>query len=262
MYYIEIAANTCICKIVLNGLGVGELNAEKVGSFQYPCNTELVGKENHVALEIQPATLDLAMLDKIQAEVLVKKYAPGEMLGPESGEIIANASLQREIALIKANPLALNIADHLPFKISAKFDSSDAPSFATRLLEAKPIDKEDALKDWAMAFRSLLEHADIDGLFALYEPKLIDYDSAYPDQKEPDNREWFRNWMRNKIFPQTPFIGFKRDDIVPVKWCDGRIWELRLKDGGSLWHTEGLEGRKTKIEIYVGLDNGTIKIIR
>lgn len=262
MYYIEVAANTCVCKIILNGLGIEILNAIKIGSVQYPCNTELIGKSNNVAVEITPATLDFTTLNKIKVEGTIKRYANDDCIGPDSGEIIAKFSLDETIEKIKANPLAFNITDLVPFKISAIFDSEDAPSLAQRLKEAKPIENSEVLKDWAMTFRSLLEKKDIDGLYDLYAPKLSDYDIAYPEQKESDNRIWFENWMKNKIFPQTPFIKFKRDDIQLKKWCDGRIWEINLKDEQPLWRTEGLEGKRTKIEVYVGLVDEKIKIVR
>ncbi len=263
IYYIEISANTCTCKISINGLSIEELNATKVGSVQYPCNTELIGKTNKVEVEVMPASLDMTTLDKIKVEGLIKKYSPTDMIGPESGEIISRFTLEQKIAEIKEDPVKLlKIADLVPFKISSEFDSDDAASFENRLIKTKPIENEETLKDWAIAFRSLLERRDIEGLYSLYEPKLLDYDIAYPEQKEADNHLWFENWMKNKIFPQTPFTGFKRDDIVVKKWCEGRIWEIKLKDGLALWRTEGLNGSRTKIQIYVGLVDGKIKIVR
>lgn len=262
-YYLELSANTCTCKISINGLGVDELDAKKVGSVQYPCNTELIGKANKVAVEVMPASLDLTTLDKIRVEGLVKRYAPTDMIGPESGQVITRFTLEQKIAEIKADPAKLlKIANLVPFAITAEFDSEDAPTLADRLTKAKPIENPETLKDWAMAFRTLLEKRDIDGLYALYEPKLLDYDIAYPEQKEPDNRVWFANWMNNKIFPQTPFTGFNRDDIDPVKWCDGRIWEIRLKGSLPLWRTQGLNGSRTKIQVYIGMVKGKIKIVR
>jgi hypothetical protein len=261
MYYIEISANTCTCAISMNGLGIDELDAKKVGSVQYPCNTELIGKANRVEVVVMPASLDLTTLDKIQVEGVIKNYPPDSVTGPESGSVITSFSLDRTIAQIKANPF-VNIADLVPFTISAQFDSEDAPSLESRLINATPIENPEALKDWAMTFRSLLEKRDIDGLYALYEPKLIDYDIAYPEQKEPDNRVWFTNWMKNKIFPQNPFTGFTRDIVETKKWCDGRIWEIYLKGGQPLWSTEGLDGKRTKIQIYVGLVDKKIKIVR
>ena len=92
IYYIEISANTCTCKISINGLGIEEVNTTKVGSVQYPCNTELIGKSNKVIVEIMPASLDMTTLDKIKVEGLIKKYSPVEMIGPESGTIISKFS--------------------------------------------------------------------------------------------------------------------------------------------------------------------------
>jgi hypothetical protein len=265
IYQVGFSANTCRCKVVVNGLGVAEVNAEKVGSVQYPCNTELIGKENKVEVEVMPASLTPDVLDKIAVEGYVKKYHPDDVTGPENGEVVCTFTLEEKVMALRENPLAANLADVTPFALSCEFDSEESPSFRNRLVEAELIEDEMALLDWAMAFRGMLERRDAAALYELYEPKLIDYDIAYPEDKEPDNREWFANWMFEKIFPQTPRIDFDRDGITPVKWCGGRIWELRRKDGyngGHLWQTEGLEGRRTRVEVYVGMVDGKIKIIR
>lgn len=261
MYYIEISANTCTCTIILNGLGIEVLDAKKIGSVQYPCNTELVGKSNKVEVIVMPASLDLSTFDKIDVTGVVKRYADDGFIGPDSGEVVVSFSLDQTIAMIKANPLA-NFADLVPFTISAEFDSEDAPSLGDRLLKAKPIENQEVLKNWAMEFRNLLEKRNIDGLYDLYEPKLIDYDIAYPLQKEPDNRAWFTNWMNNKIFPQNPVTSFSKDMVETKRWCDGRIWEVYLKGGLPLWRTEGLDGKRTSIQIYVGQIDGKIKVVR
>ena len=261
MYYLEISANTCTCTIIINGLGIEELDAKKVGSVQYPCNTELIGKSNKVETIVMPASLDKATLDKIDVTGVVKRYADDGFIGPESGEAVASFSLDQTIAMIKENPL-VNIADMVPFTLTCVFDSEDAPSLENRLLHSQPIENPEILKEWAMKFRMLLEKRDIDGLFELYEPKLVDYDIAYPQQKEPDNRVWFTNWMKNKIFPQNPITTFSRDIVETKKWCEGRIWEIYLKGGLPLWRTEGLDGKRTSVQVYVGLVDGKIKIVR
>ena len=261
MYYIEISATTCTCTILCNGLYIEKLDAQKNGCLQYPCNTELIGTANRVEVQVTPASLDPSTFEKIDVQGMVKRYPDDGFIGPELGEVLASFSLYETVEMIKANPLA-NVADMIPFSLSAMFDSEDIPSMAHRLVEAEPLTDPDALRDWAMQFRLLLERGDIDGLYELYEPKLLDYDIAYPMQREPDNRVWFTNWMNEKIYPQRPFTGFGRGDVETVKWCDGRIWELRLKDGRPLWSTEGFEGKRTGIQVYVGMVDDKIRIVR
>ena len=226
IYYLEVSANTCRCTIIINGLGIDELDASKVGSVQYPCNTELVGKSNMFEVAIMPVSLDLATFNKIQVACTVKKYGDNDFIGPESGEVVKHFTLEQTIEEIKSDPRKLlKIADLVPFKISAEFDSEDVPSFENRLLKTKLIENVEALKDWAMTFRSYLEMRNNEALFALYEPKLNDYDIAFPNDKEPNNKVWFENWMKNKIFPQTPYVGFKREDLVLKKWCEGLSYQ-------------------------------------
>lgn len=261
MYYLEVSANTCTCKIAINGLGIDVLNAEKVGSIQYPCNTELTGNANRVEIEIVPSSLDPITLDKIRMDGVVKTYPDNCTIGPESGEVITAFSLQETIEMIKANPFA-NIAELVPFRVTAEFDSEDSPSFRNRLFETDIIDNKSDLLEWAMQFKNALEQQNSMLLFEMYAPKLQDYDIAFPGDKEPDNAAWFASWMNDTVFPQQPYIDFSKDDIELRRWCDGRVWEIRLKDGGPLWRTLGKEGRRSKIDVYVGMVDKKIKIVR
>lgn len=262
VYNVELSANSCTCKLIVNGLGVETLNAEKVGSIQYPCNAELIGQNNNIGVEVMPVALDMATLGKVTVEGVVKKYHPGEFSGPDAGDVLTTFSLTRTIEEIKANPLAANPADLVPFKLTAEFSSEAVPSFAGRLIEAEPIENKDALLSWAMQFRLLLEQRDIKGLYELYEPKLHDYDIAFPEEKEPDNRKWFSEWMQETVFPRKPITSFSREDIELTRWCDGRIWEISRKKGEPLWGTEGLNNMVSEVEIYVGMVDGKIKIVR
>ena len=265
-YYIGITGNACTADIIINGLSVAELKAKNGGSIQYPCNTELVGASNKVEIIISLASIDLTILDRLNCDGTIKRYGVDEFVGPESGTIINQFTLHPKIeelkAKIKADPLSVDLSSEFPVTLTVEFDSTDAPSFAERLNESEPLEDTELLKDWAMDFKQHLINQDIKAMYALYEPKVLDYDIAYPDQKEPDNEQWFANWMKNKIFPQTPFTEFDRDDIVAVKWCEGRIWELKLKDGSPLWTTFGKDDMRSLIQVYVGKDNGEIKIVR
>lgn len=262
IYNLELAAHTCMCKVHVNGLQVDLLDASKVGTLMYPCNTELIGKKNRVGIEVMPNSIDMDTLNKIRVEVVIKKYKPDEFTGPELGEVIATESLYRTIEMIKANPLAANINDLVPFQLILEFDSEYAPSFANRLIEAEPLESEAHVMEWALQFRQLLANRDVDGLYAACTPKYDDYAIAFPDDEGAFSRAWFEQWMQEKIFPQNPITNFTQDDLVIKKWCSDRIWEIRLKNGLPLWSTAGLEGTKTGIDIYVGLVDGKIKIVR
>lgn len=262
IYHVGLSANYCTCKVSVNGLEVTTVNAEKIGSTQYPCNTELIGKENTVSIEVMPASPDLGILDKVNVQGYVKKYFPDDITGPDVGELLLQFSLEEKIALLKANPFAVNISEVFPFTLSGTFDSEDSPSFRNRMVGAETITSKSTLLMWAMEFKKMLEKKDVSALYEQYEPKLIDYDIAYPEDKEPDNREWFSDWMHEKMFPQTPFTDFSMEDIECIKWCDGRIWEIKLKDGGPLWRTIGKDGKRSKVQIFVGLVDKKIRIIR
>jgi hypothetical protein len=261
-YYIEIAAKACNATVIVNGLRVSFLEAPKGGSLQLPCNTELIAKTNILEVSVAPTSIDPGFLDKITLDGEVTTYPEGSMVSPETRTVLESFSIDPRIQEIKENPLAGNPAELFPFKVTAKFVSDDAPSFDDRLNKTKPIENVEALKDWAIKFKEYLEVRNIDALYDLYEPKLLDYDIAYPNAKEPDNRKWFSDWMSDDIFLQTPFTDFKRDDIEPKKWCDGRIWEITLKGNRPLWSTIGFDGRRSRVKVFVGMVENKIKIVR
>jgi len=148
-----------------------------------------------------------------------------------------------------------------PLSATYSFDN-DNLSFKNRLIDAKPIKDEKMLVDYVEYLRNLMQKKDIAGLFEEYKYKLQDYDLAFPQDAESDNKAWFIELMENRFFPSGPVDDFKREEIGCISWCEGRIWELFLKPDRALWSTRGINGKRIKIEVYAGLVEDKIKIIR
>ena len=265
-YYIQITGNACKADIIVNGLRVSMLKAEKGGNVNYPFNTELIDNKNTIEIVIYLPSFDVSTLDRLFCDGTVKTYEENEFVGPDSGTVVAQFSMVRKIEDLKNqildDPTSVSLSDEFPFTMRVEFVCTNVPTFSDRLIHAPIIDNEDSLKDWAMIFRNYLINQDVQSLYTLYKPKLIDYDRAYPNEREPDNAQWFSDWMNDTIFPEIPFTDFTRDDVIATKWCDGRMWELTLNDGRALWTTIGKNNQRSRIEVFVGNVSGAIKMIR
>jgi hypothetical protein len=261
-YAIAISARACTAQILLNHMDICSLNAEKNGAMQSPCNTELVGKGNELEILVTPAALDTATLQSIFLEGSVISAVADNGESSESEKTVATFDIEKQLKDFKMAIAQKKTAEKIPLVVKVKFDSPDAPSFEERLKKSVPITDQERLISWAMEFRDALKREDIDKLYFWYEPKLIDYDIAYPDQKEPDNKVWFNNWLHTTIFPKKPIVDFDKKDIELRRLCDGRIWEIRRKGNEPLLLTGYKNRKRTKVQIYVGMVGNDIRIVR
>jgi hypothetical protein len=101
----------------------------------------------------------------------------------------------------------------------------------------------------------------MDALYKEYKPKIDDYVIAYP-QEFPDPQQSFDNLFRNDFFPGGAITDFKQDDIGLKPWCDGRIWEIFVKPDQEFFKNKGLDGDINSIEVFVGMVEGSLKIVR
>jgi hypothetical protein len=272
-YYVEITITGCDALLVLNGLNIGRLKGVFGSSSYTPINTAMIKGVNRLNIQLALPEENLPLFDQISARGLLKRYDEGDIVCPEGGEILLSFDFNDVKAEILAQGIPADIKDIFPLAKTVEFES-ESPDFTFRLLEADPVEDEEALLDWAIKFRDILsgmqpERPEVarDGairaLYALYEPKLNDYDIGYPEAAEADNFAWFAEWMNTTIIPRRPFTQFRRDQIGLTPWCEKRIWEITLKDGRYLWTTlGGDDGKMSQIRIFVGMVDGKIKIVR
>lgn len=263
-YYVEVFANNCIVEITVNGLFLARSDAKNGSSLNYPFNTELIGKGNTVTITAYPTLMDSGIISLYPDVVIngaLKKYQSGDITGPETGEIIDAIDFE-EVKNEKSGG-AKNIADLaalFPIQKSYVFDN-DTLNFKNRLVDAPVINDKDKLLDYGVFLRNLLERQDLDKLCAEFEPKLKDYGITYP-QDLPDPIKWFKDFMKNDFFPGDPITDFNRDAIGLRSWCDGRVWELFIKPTMKFFSNRGEDGDINEIEIFVGIVENQLKIIR
>lgn len=266
VYYIECAARKCIVEIIVNGLKVIRKNAGPGMNINYPFNTELIGKENLIIIRGYP-TLDekghVTTFEDLWINGAIKQYAADDVIGPENGIVIhpIDFNFVKQKRQVESGNIS-NLVALFPISEAYSLDNEEGASFRNRLIESQIIKDQKAVFEYAKHLRDLIRQRNIPGLFEEYKEKLVDYDLAFPQDAESDNSEWFANLMKDRYFPSGPVDDFKDEEILPVSWCEGRIWEIMLNPDRPFFITQGKNGKKLKIEVYVGMVNGKIRIIR
>jgi hypothetical protein len=264
VYNIEIYARECIFEVTTNGLPIFRKNAPMGCSMTYPLNTELVKKDNIVKVTLWPAILENGQpsrLEDITITGTIKCYQADDITGPESGKLLARIDFRDVIALGKARALSLTDPSKLfPLSKEFKFDNEEH-SFRNRLLDAPIITDEKMLLTYGEKLRDILARHDIEALYNEYKPKLDDYVTAYP-QEFPDPKQWFINLFKDDFFPGGAITEFKREDIGLRSWCEGRVWEIFVKPDQWFFKNKGLDGDINRIQVFVGMVDGGLKIVR
>jgi hypothetical protein len=264
VYNIELFASKCIIEVTANGLLLFRADAKNGVGKNYPFNTELVGKGNEVVITAIPTLLDTGAISTTKDIIIkgtLKKYRSNETTGPESGEPIAGIDFANIFAA-KENEAAspADLVKIFPLSHKISFDN-EGVSFRNRLIEAPVIKDKAVLLDYAEKLRDILARKDIEALYKEYKPKMDDYILAYP-QEFPSPREWFDNLFGNNFFPGEPITDFKSDNIGLRSWCEGRIWEIFVNPAQPLFRTRGANGIISSIEIFIGLVEKSLKIVR
>ena len=191
----------------------------------------------------------------------IKKYNPDETTGTESGELVNEIDFEAVIAenISDIKPVA-NLPSGFPLSIKITCDNDDL-SFRNRLLDTPVITDEKSVLDYAEKLRHMMACQDLEALYVEYKPKIDDYVMAYPSEF-PNARQWFVDLFKDDFFPGGPVTDFKRDDIGFRPWCDRRIYEIFVKPVQPYFLNKGLDGDINSIEVYVGMVDGALKIVR
>jgi hypothetical protein len=264
VYSLELFAGKCIVEVTANGLLLFRADAKHGVGKSYPFNTELVGNGNQVVITTIPTLLDSGTISTTKDIIIkgtLKKYKTGETTGPECGELITTIDFTNDITVKEAQAATpADLVKIFPLSQTITFDN-EGVSFKNRLIDAPKISDKTILLDYAEKLRDILARKDLDALYKEYKPKLDDYVLAYP-QEFPAPREWFDNLFGNDFFPGEPITDFKRDKIGLRTWCEGRIWEIFIAPAQPLFQTRGANGFISSIEVFVGLVDNNLKIIR
>lgn len=148
------------------------------------------------------------------------------------------------------------IPETLPHVIDYRFDADVAP-FAPILDQAQLVEAKDMI-DFAMSLREAIRAGDTSTLARQLRPKLEGIASRYGDSVETVASEFLP--MFTQFIPEG--VAFKANDLEPVAHCDGKVWEIRRKDGRPLLHKSiDNDGGSMSMSVYAArLPDGTVVV--
>lgn len=253
-YHLEITAGGCALLVLLNGFPIFSQICDGVMIEAPPVNPYLVGLGNSLVLEASAApgvTLEAGDLRSVTLVVKMKAFAPGDVVAPESGEVIAVYDLA-------AAPPESRTG--LPLTAALTFDTR-GPSFRGLLLEGPALPSEEAVRDYALRLRDLLRSQSLAELKFEFAPKLRDYVAAYA-MGDVDAPGAFAAFLSSEFLPAGPVLDFDRSELLIRPWCGGRIAEVTLGGRELLATPPDAEGAQYTLPVFVGQVDGQLRVVR
>jgi hypothetical protein len=257
IFHLELQVRSCEAELRLNGFPVipslASLNALPV-SFAPPVNPYLCGARNTVELVLRSAVAPDGSEVPFAAadfEMNVRRFEKGDIVEPGAGEMVTTLALsddlRERIRKGERKP---------PASISHAF-VNEVVDFSAELLDAAPFEDAEAVVDYALHLRDLLDRGDVNRLMAEYEHTIRVGVTAYgnPHQMIADNtRADMVEFIRD-----GPDLDFERGDIEPRPCCGGRMWGL-FRRGGLPFVRSG--GGRSRISVYVAPRDGALRVVR
>ena len=214
------------CVGTVNGFPVFNTSLEG-GSGGGPVDPYLIGKDNIFRLEVNK----LGKNPSIRFEV--REMSEGDMAD-------------------STNLPDVEIPTEIPAVIEHRFDS-EADHFNSILNTLKPTDPDEMI-EFGVKLRDVFRNGDLDTVQKLHRPKteLIAAVMGAPvEVMEGSLGEML------SVFSGTDF-SFEKDDLEALPHCEGRIWEVRRRNGKPLLHGDDPEGGGSiSITIYAAnTENG------
>ncbi len=259
IYHLDLQVKRCRVEVRINDFPVAELTSidEQPATFAPPINPYLAGELNIVDVHLYPFYDDAgAPISFFDAEVLgvVRRYEKGDIVAPNEGPEVTTFTIPKELVdHVREEEL------DLPQSFTHVF-SNDEIDFSSDLSGAPVVDDRDALVDYAIHLRDLTAASDVTGLLREFEPKLRTWVAAYD---EPwDAFEESLQTELGEFIAEGPVIDFGPDAIELRRHCGGRIWELRAADRALLSTDELDDGSRSQFDIFVGMREGALRIVR
>jgi hypothetical protein len=260
IHHLFVRAEQCLVRVLLNGFPIVELTpGNMVFSTAPMVNQLLVGKGNELLVTLW--TLPPAEEGRVppaDIEGSVRRFGPKDLWAqPSAGECLATIGLDE--ALIDSGKRG-NV--ELPFSLVARRFDNDGPCFRERLLEGEPIRDRNAVIDYGLRLRDWLRAQDTTNIAEQIDPKLVDYAEAYYGSVDQLRYELL-GFLRGKLFARGLMLEFGADDLEATPCCNERIWRLRRPGNEPFIRThEDADGFDSMMEVYVGVVDGQLRIVR
>lgn len=256
IYHLELEILHCRARVSLNGFPLINLFArDDPRRFTPPINPFLVGT-NEVFVEVTPESeddLEFPSFAPVELRGDVRRYDKGGIVGPGNGTLVA--TLEVPEALVDHAPVASPVA------FSIAFDSPDAPSFATELVDAEPERDRQAVLDYGMRLCGIVGEGDPDRLVREMEPKIGAYSIAYDEPALAFTND-LKDHLRSEFYPNEPEVDIDRSELRTQRCCGGRIWAITRGSDPLLRTKPDAEGARNEIPVYVARREGRFRIVR
>lgn len=265
IHHLELITDTCVVRAKLNDLPVAQLVAkgDQLEWFAPPINPYLIGDNNIITIEVMPfITEDGSPTDLGEAEinVAVRHYADGEPVVAGQGDALFETEFHTELRERIRQAQEDDVELELPQEFLHVFDNP-APDFTAELSDAEPFDDLEALRDYAIHLRDLVDAGDVDALMVEFEPKIQAYMAAYDEPRDPFADSLRENFV--EFLAENPNNVFERDAVELESCCGGRVWWLRQPGGAPLLHThKDPDGNHSYFDVLVGQRDGALRVVR
>ncbi|MTI21514.1 hypothetical protein E1176_10835 [Fulvivirga sp. RKSG066] len=237
-YYLKVSSANVSINCYINGFPVYEIDNEGQVTNQIPVNLSLIGKDNILTIEAMPEGENAFVKGNIAA------YGGGEMVSTDdnkqgivSFDFMVTDSVGEEF----------------------KFDNEQFDYSAT-IKHLPPITDIDELKEYGVKIQALIGAKKTKKLIEEMSPKIEDTAEAF----SVDASIMYENMeqvLANNIF-NTQWQKVEREQIVPVSYNDGKIWELTLEGDKPLIYAEEADGGSAFMKIYVARIDGQLRVVR
>ncbi|WP_185113947.1 hypothetical protein [Fulvivirga imtechensis] len=236
-YYLRVSSNSAEVVCLLNGFPVYDISTEGQVANQLPVNLALIGKGNKL----------LILIKSLGDNAFVK----GSVTLYKSGEVVSSDDERKNVVEFTID--ASKEQERLITFDNEQFDFSEV------ILRSPVINDTSQLIEYALKLKSWVKNHDIEKLLEHMSPKVRDYALSYSVEEEII-RESLKQSFTGDMF-NMEWEEVSREDVIPVSYCEGRIWELTTSKGHPLFYSENEEGH-TSLPVYVAEINGEMRVVR
>ncbi len=237
-YYLKVSTSNVEVNCFINGFPVYDIDGDGMISNQIPVNLALVGKSNTLKIVAKPKGDNAFVSGGISA------YGGGEMVSTDDErEGIVQFEFRAEAPVTK----------------TYEFDN-ERFDFGQHIKTVPVVDDREALINYALKIQSLIKLKKAEKLIKEMTPKIEDTAKAF----SVDASIMFENMkqvLQSNIFA-TPWQSVPKEDILPVSYCDGKVWELTQKDGKPLIFYQESEDSYSSMKIFVAKVNSELRVVR
>ena len=240
--------------VTLNGFPILNDSSRYGLSGGGPVNLHLVPTGNRLDIQFQPQ-ITADSLEYATFDLALDSGNQGDIVGTDEVGDLLNVSLNGT----EGAQTVVETFD-LPEAWRDQFTSG-------RLYEEAPvIGDAEQVKDYALRLFGMLEAGAYDAFAREAVPRMRAYRAAYPTAGLPEDdaalQDLFRNTLEQMMGGMRLNTDVHAENLAPIPWADGRVWEVRLTDGRPLITATDDEGGLASIPVFIARVDGDLRLVR